>query len=224
MATKKNTKTAKRDITNEPWMTCLSSTGIPTSYYSWEGNNFTLKGERGDERIEILKKYPDLFKRKSVVDVGCNLGRILHYAFNEGGANDPLGFEQDYNTFLAAEKILEIEGIDDSEGLIRYRNFLHNPNIPTTEVAIAFSVLHHINPRVELLKSMNTKVRETIIIESGIEEYPFNSQPTSQEDIWKFKDYEAMYSYLLSHLNNFKFGEVLGISERNRQIFTLIRK
>jgi 2-polyprenyl-3-methyl-5-hydroxy-6-metoxy-1,4-benzoquinol methylase len=215
----------KIDLNKEEWMNNLRSTGINTSYYSWESKRFFVKGERDDTRIDILKNNlpKDFFKEKKVVDIGCNIGRMAHFAA-ENKAKLIIGYELDYNTYIACKNIVKIEkqekkilifNKDLSKEIIEHESF---------DIAFVMSVLWHINPREKLLKYLNENIQSSIIIEAGLKEPAFNTPITKDEDIWSFNSKDDMLQYLYKYLNNFVYVKSLGISERNREIFLLNRK
>lgn len=206
------------DIMND-----LSSTGIKTPYYSWETDNFILNGERPDSRVEILNKsLPSFFfKNKKVLDLGCNLGRFCHYA-KDKNASDILGIEQDVNTHKGALNILNIEKANNISIINKDLRYDFS-DIKDMDICLAFSVLHHINPRVELFKALNENIKASIIIEAKEKEYPFNSQPLNEEDLWIFKNKNQMINYILNNLPNFYFEKDLGFSERERYMLLFKR-
>lgn len=213
----------KRNITNESWMNCLYSTGIRTSYYTWEGKNFFVKGERDDSRIEILdSKLPsNFFENKIVLDIGANIGRISHYVAQKN-AKQIYAYEYDKNTCIAFQNILNLEkrkNIKIENKDLRADSIELNSNI-----ALCFSVLHHINPRKKLFEQINNSSIEYIILETALKEFPFNSSYTCKEDEWDFETFQEMDNYIKRNLKNFKLESILGLSERNRWILLYKRK
>lgn len=210
------------NLNEEGWMRSLNSTGVSTPYYTWKTDKFTLKGERPDSRCNLINdQYSELFKGKSVVDIGCNLGRMSHHALSLG-ANHVHGYEHDEVTCKAATKISQIEGNEDKLTFV-HKN-LENENIEEDfDVAMCFSVLHHINPRDTIWKFLNENIKDHIIIESKAVESPFQSS-YAEGDAWAFKSNEDMISYILSKLTNFTFIKDIGTSERGRPVLLFSSK
>ncbi len=212
------------NIANVEWMKNLKSTGSNIPYYTWQGKNFYIKGERNDARCDLLRRVLPLnfFKGKRVVDVGCNLGRMCHFAVDMGAASVK-GFEYDKKTSIAANNIVNIEGLQTKINVI-------NQDLSSVEIkenfdiAICFSVLHHINPRKHIMKFLNNNIGESIIVEAKNFEAPYNSSYIVTETEWDFRDDNDMIDFLRVSIPDFKNHKVLGKSERNRLIMLFSKR
>ena len=219
------------DENNSPWLKGLTSTGNRgRTYYDWKGKNFILKGERPDFRCKLLSKglYGDTFKGKSVIDLGCNLGRMSQHALHLG-ASSVSGIEYDEKTTHAANKLAEIEGVSNVFKATTLDLAFH-PVLPSYDIALCFSVLHHINPRKLAWKLLNDQIFSSIFIEEGPNEQIWggcarqrNSHYT-EEDAWKFSSLENMIKYISDNLPNFFLKKNLGLSEKNRHILIFERR
>lgn len=212
------------NITNIEWMKNLKSTGSDIPYYTWKGKYFSIIGERNDHRCNILRaSLPSgFFKSKKIVDVGCNLGRMCHFAV-ERGASSAKGFEYDIKTFIAANNIVTMEKLQNEITIVNQDLSLKEIK-EDFDIAICFSVLHHINPRKFIMKFLNNNINESIIIESTFSEFPYNSSYDDSEIRWNFNDNDRMISFLKSSLPNFKNYKLLGVSERNRLMMLFSKK
>ncbi len=74
-------------------------------YHSINISNIQLTGQRNPfERLNILRKFIN-FRNKTVVDLGCNVGGMLHHLFE---MKQGFGFEYDERCVRAATRISEI--------------------------------------------------------------------------------------------------------------------
>ena len=211
------------DITNANWMKNLRATGANIPYYTWKGKNFFVMGERNDYRCDLLRSTlpEDFFRHKRVVDIGCNLGRMIHFVV-ERGAISSKGLEYDVQTCAAADKIVDIEGVRPKVSIVNC-DLSVDKITEKFDIAICFSVLHHINPRKNVIDFLNRYINESIIIEAKSFEAPYKSSYATNESRWDFKDEKAMIAFLENNLSNFKYIKTLGKSERNRPIMLFSR-
>jgi len=218
-------KTMKRDITDEPWMKGFVSTGSDKPYYAWTGKNFTVRGHRADQRPNIIReKLPGFFKDKVVFDIGCNLGRMSHLAA-ELGAQKVVGFEVCGKTAEAARRIIELEELDQIS--IIHRNLGEEEIIDQCDIALCFSVIHHINPKNKIYAFLNNKVRSSILLEEHHKEQSWGSKPLPGQE-WDFGSVQEMLDHICNkHLTNFVVAEHLGLATdtiRPRNMYRLDRK
>lgn len=219
------------DEYNSPWLKGLISTGNRgRTYYNWKGKNFTLKGERTDFRCKLLSRelYGDTFKDKSVIDLGCNLGRMSQHALHLG-ASSVSGIEYDEKTTYAANKLAEIEGVSNVFQATT-SDLAFTPILHSYDIALCFSILHHINPRKLAWKLLNDQISSTIFIEEGPSEQIWGgcaekcNTSYSRKDAWQFSSLDNMIKYILDNLPNFYLKQNLGLSEKNRHILIFERK
>lgn len=209
-----------RDITDEPWMKNFTSTGSDKPYYTWTGKNIKVRGHRTDQRLQFLSdKLPGFFKDKVVFDIGCNLGMMSHFAA-DSGAKKVVGFEGCPKTAKAAAKIVELEQMDNVT--ILHRDLGHEGISDSCDIALCFSVLHHINPKDKIFEFLNNRVRQSIILEAHHFENAWGSTVVPGQE-WQFESVKDMLKRLKDrHLTNFVVGEHIGIAtdtKRPRNVY-----
>jgi len=212
------------NLTNQIIKSGLHSTGSSKPYYSWLGRNFQIDGERSDQRASLFYTIDGIedFYGQRVVDVGCNLGMMSHMAVNLGAASCH-GFEGDAATATWAEKLVKFDDFSDRIK-IKNQNLAMEEITSEYDVAMCFSVLHHINPRDKIFDFLN-RINRTIFIESHYSERPYGSSFCPGQE-WDFQNYEQMISYLETNLPNFKFDRYIGETDdrvRPRQILKFTR-
>jgi 2-polyprenyl-3-methyl-5-hydroxy-6-metoxy-1,4-benzoquinol methylase len=208
-----------KDITDEPWMKNFTSTGSDRPYYTWTGKNIKVRGHRTDQRLQLLRdKLPGFFKGKVVFDIGCNLGMMSHFAA-DSGAKKVVGFEGCSKTAEAAAKIVELEQADIT---ILHRNLGQEAISDSCDIALCFSVLHHINPKYKIFEFLNNRVKESIIIEAHHLEEAWGSIVTPGQE-WQFESVKDMLKKLKDrYLTNFVVAQHIGIAtdtKRPRNVY-----
>ena len=76
-------------------------------YHSYNIDNINIEGQRNPKmRLNRMRKYIS-FKNKKVLDLGCNVGAMLHHLFE---IKEGLGYDFDYNCINAGNNISKILG------------------------------------------------------------------------------------------------------------------
>ena len=104
-------------------------------YHSIQIGNVNLTGQRNpNERLAILRQFID-FKDKVVVDLGCNVGGMLHHLAE---AKHAYGFEFDQRCVKAATRIAEIFHLPETfyqadlntfQPNVTFNTFVHKPDV-----------------------------------------------------------------------------------------------
>ena len=104
-------------------------------YHSIQIGNVNLTGQRNpNERLAILRQFID-FKDKVVVDLGCNVGGMLHHLAE---AKHAYGFEFDQRCVKAATRIAEIFQLPETfsqadlntfQPNVVFNTFVHKPDV-----------------------------------------------------------------------------------------------
>lgn len=141
-------------------------TQTPFGYHSIELGQLKLLGQRNpNQRLGILRKFID-FKGKVVVDLGCNVGGMLHHLHE---IRFGYGFDYDARCIRAASKVAEIFWLPEMFFQADLNSFdanalysvLHAPDI-----AFMFNIGSWVNNWEKLYRDV-AKVVPTIVLETN---------------------------------------------------------
>lgn len=69
-------------------------------YYGYRNLN-----QEEDPRIKILNKYRNIFHKKDVLDIGCNIGHITLTVARDFNANSVVGLDIDKHLIKVSEEL-----------------------------------------------------------------------------------------------------------------------
>jgi hypothetical protein len=120
---------------------------LPGGYHSIQIGNLNLTGQRNpNERLAILRQFLD-FRDKVVVDLGCNVGGMLHHLTEVKHA---YGFDYDARSIKAAMRIAQV---------FHLRETFRQADLNTFDPAATFSTLKH-TPDIVFMLSIGSWVAQ----------------------------------------------------------------
>jgi 2-polyprenyl-3-methyl-5-hydroxy-6-metoxy-1,4-benzoquinol methylase len=138
-----------------------------SSYHSFQELGISGKREKNNSRINTIFSHIDC-TNKTVLDLGCNLGRICIEA-SRRGANEVVGVDCQLDTIECAQEIACLLGVASLYKVVNLVSMEEVNLLPSSDVIFFLSVLDSMNcaeeHKYQLLSTINQKTREVLVFE-----------------------------------------------------------
>ena len=226
-----------REFDRDEFLECFMHDSFNLSLTSVLKNQLTTRTESGiyhefffpqvhtqgarnlDSRRELLDEI--VFNPgETVLDVGCNLGLLSHYLHDRGC--NVTGVDMDANVVIAAKMISNILGKSINYERLDIGKTDLNRHF---ETICLFSVFHHIQDIKFAAININSYSRR-VIMESKL--WETGSVPIrgrwKRSNVWRFESLEDLIDYVEIMLPDFTLERVWGQVDRDRYLFTFLRR
>ena len=194
-------------------------------YHSIDHHIVKANGVRDLSGRKALLDQIDFKKNESVLDIGCNVGLLVHYLEGRGCAST--GIELDSSIVTSAKMIANIIGVKAN---FYSMDLDEVSELDEFDTICLFSFIHH----TQRLNENGRKIAESckrILIECRLAEN--GKKPIRQHNgkvfwgrtsVWSYPNEDALYEGLSSLFPGFHVARKVGQSDKNRLLLEMKKK